>query len=262
MPAPKETLTQTGGTQILDRTVSILRSVSYGAEAGARLSDIVTDCQLPAPTVRRILKRLGELGLVAQDLETRRYFIGTFIAELAERTPRYGSTFDPYLPFIDEVHAGCGDTIYLLAQTGHDCYCACRKEASYAIRMGTLNTGDRLPIGIGAGSVAAMADMSDADIEFIIAENIGRYLRYGADFPDTLRQMISDTRRDGFCFSPSPVTPEVYGLGVNLPRIGNAPRIGISIATIRTRLEGDARQERLAIIEKAIERHLWPDSTV
>lgn len=247
---------QTQGTQILDRTVGILRSVSYGGEKGARLSDIVLDCNLPAPTVRRILKRLVELGLLAQDPETRRYFIGTFMAELAERTPRYGKVFDPYLPFIDEVHAGCGDTVYLLAQTGHDCYCACRKEASYAIRMGTLQAGERLPIGIGAGSVAAMADMRDDEIEFIITDNINRYLRYGPDFPDRLRRMIEDTRRDGFCFSPSPVTPEVYGLGVLLPRIGNAPRLGISVATIRSRLEGDARRHRLAIIERAIERHL------
>jgi len=252
MSASKETQ----GTQILDRMLSMLRSVSYGGERGARLSDIVADCNLPAPTVRRILKRLAELGLVAQDAETRRYFIGPFMAELAERTPRYGKVFEPYLPFIDEVHAGCGDTVYLLAQSGHDCYCACRKEASYAIRMGTLQAGDRLPIGIGAGSVAAMADMADEEIEFIIGENISRYRRYGADFPDRLRKMIADTRRDGFCFSPSPVTPEVYGLGVLLPRIGNAPRLGISVATIRSRLEGEARQTRLEIIDRAIERHL------
>ncbi|GGA75031.1 IclR family transcriptional regulator [Nitratireductor aestuarii] len=257
MSAPQETQ----GTQILDRTVGILRSVSYGGDAGARLSDIAADCNLPAPTVRRILKRLVELGMLAQDAETRRYFVGTFLSELSERTPHYGNVFEPYMPFVDEVHAGCGDTIYLLAQSGHDCYCACRKEASYAIRMGTLQAGQRLPLGIGAGSVAAMADLPDDDIEFIIRDNIMRYRRYGDDFPDRLRRMIEDTRRDGFCFSPSPVTPEVYGLGVLLPRVGTAPRLGISVATVRSRLEGDARRMRLELIERAIERHLSSDNS-
>src|SRR5690606_37354887 len=129
MSAPQETQ----GTQILDRTVGILRSVSYGGDAGARLSDIAADCNLPAPTVRRILKRLVELGMLAQDAETRRYFVGTFLSELSERTPHYGNVFEPYMPFVDEVHAGCGDTIYLLAQSGHDCYCACRSESGRAV---------------------------------------------------------------------------------------------------------------------------------
>ena len=59
--------TRPQGTQMIDRTVALMRLVATYCPTGVRLTDLAEESGLPAPTARRILKRLVDHGLIAQD---------------------------------------------------------------------------------------------------------------------------------------------------------------------------------------------------
>jgi hypothetical protein len=65
-----------GGAQTIDRAATLLLLVGRAGPSGARLSDLVDQCGLSKPTIRRMLLALVRAGLLDQDLETRRYHIG------------------------------------------------------------------------------------------------------------------------------------------------------------------------------------------
>ena len=60
------------GTQSIDRATTLLLLVGRAAPAGARLSELTQQCDLPKPTVRRMLLALVRAGLLEQDAETRK----------------------------------------------------------------------------------------------------------------------------------------------------------------------------------------------
>ncbi|MBL0406719.1 helix-turn-helix domain-containing protein, partial [Microvirga aerilata] len=65
-----------GGAQSIDRAATLLLLVGRAGPSGARLSELVEQCDLSKPTVRRMLLALVRAGLLDQDPETRRYYIG------------------------------------------------------------------------------------------------------------------------------------------------------------------------------------------
>ena len=73
---------QASGTQSIDRAVQLLRLVASQGTGGARLTDLAYEAGLTPPTARRILKRLTDHGLAAQDAETQRYSLGSLVYEL------------------------------------------------------------------------------------------------------------------------------------------------------------------------------------
>ncbi|HCJ74596.1 MAG TPA: transcriptional regulator, partial [Agrobacterium sp.] len=64
------------GARAVDRALALLSMVGRHAERGVSLSGIVAESGLNKPTARRLLLALIRAGLVEQDEETRRYYLG------------------------------------------------------------------------------------------------------------------------------------------------------------------------------------------
>jgi DNA-binding IclR family transcriptional regulator len=62
--------------QTFVRAFMLLRSVASRKGDGASLSDLIASSGLTKPTVRRLLISLMDNGLVEQDPESRRYYVG------------------------------------------------------------------------------------------------------------------------------------------------------------------------------------------
>jgi acetyl-CoA synthetase len=69
------------GAQALERTFLLLREVAARGNRGARLTDLAADTGFNKATVRRLLAAMIRAGLLEQDEDTRRYFLGaeTFV---------------------------------------------------------------------------------------------------------------------------------------------------------------------------------------
>lgn len=64
------------GAQSLERAIALLRELASHGNRGARLTDLVSDSGFTKGTVRRLLATLIRHGMVEQNEDSRRYFLG------------------------------------------------------------------------------------------------------------------------------------------------------------------------------------------
>ena len=78
------------GTQSIERALLLLREIAAHNRAGSRLLDLATRTGLQRPTVHRMLKCLTLEGMVQQDPDTHRYYLGSMVFELGlTAAPRF-----------------------------------------------------------------------------------------------------------------------------------------------------------------------------
>lgn len=243
------------GTQSVDRAVELLRFVSEHSAQGIRLVDATRRTGLSKPTAHRLLRALEKHGLVKLDANSGRYTLGAeafVIGTLA--TEQYG-IHRAALPFLAELSHLTQDTAFLLVRRNWHAVCLHREEGSYPIRSHALQPGDRHPLGIGSGSMAILATMSDDAIEEALranAEEIKR--RWPASSVRALRADIQRTREVGYSFNPGHLNPGSCGVGVAVIGARGECEGALSIAAIESRLSKTRRREIGALLQKAATR--------
>ena len=247
--------------QTLDRAVRILTCLGHSGEQGMRLVDLQRALGLTRPTVHRILASLLQHGLVASDENSRTYRLGWEAAVLGWSAVRGG--YD-----LREVAQGAmsrladetGETAVLCVCSRLDLVCIDRKTGDYPIKVFTVEIGTRRPLGVGAGSIAVLASMSDED-----ALSALDALR---SYPDQLRRGIVPAmraaRKAGYAVSDGLVLPNVRGVGVAIrdPRGMAIGSLGVASITDRASDERIAEFAAMLVREQArIERALRDKTT-
>jgi DNA-binding IclR family transcriptional regulator len=248
------------GTQSIDRATTLLLLVGRAAPAGARLSELTQQCDLPKPTVRRMLLALVRAGLLEQDAETRTYHLGPEAYVLGTLASRRFGLHPISVGSLVRICEATGDTAFL--SVPHDIYSIClhREEGSYPIRSYALHAGDRHPLGIGAGSLALLAALSDGEVEQVLrgtAEILKE--KYPTYSPSLLRELVKEARSKGFALNAGLTLPGSWAIGVPITGRNGRPIGALSIAAIESRMD-EARQQELAPLLKKevawIERRL------
>lgn len=233
------------GTQSIERALRLLHLVGATRDQGARLTDLVAAMDLNNPTVRRLLLALVEGGMIEQDPDTRRYFLGSEVHVLGTLASSRFSLQRVALDGIARLAAVSEDTTFL--SIARDTYAVClhREEGSFPIRTHVLQPGDRHPLGVGAGSLAILSALPDESVDEAIGANARvieeRYPRYS---PLVLRGLVREARHQGFALNRGLIMPGSWGIGA--PITSSAGRVlgALSIAAIESRL-GDIRQREL-----------------
>jgi len=234
------------GTQSIERAISILALVSQAAGAGASLTDLVARSGLKQPTVHRLLSALGRSGLVEQDDDTRRYHLGyeSYVLGILA-APRFGLHRLAQGSVARLAHVS-EDTAFLTVRRGLFSVCVHREEGTYPIRAHVLSVGDRHPLGVGAGSIALLAALPDAEVDAILDGNAALYeQRYPALSLDGLRGLVAETRLRGFSAHRGLIFPGSWGIGVVVRDEHGHPTAALSIGAAESRLNNSARQDSL-----------------
>lgn len=245
------------GTQSIERVVAMLRVVASRGRSGMRLNDVVAASGLPTSTCFRMLQRLEVEGLVERHPVTRKYFLGPLLHELGllarprvELAERCEATL---AELADETH----DTVYLSERRGLEAVCTARALGSYPIKALTLDVGIRRPLGVGAGGLAILCALGEAEADEIVAANARRYAKLSVLDAARVRDAVREGRERGYAFLDSPVFPGTAALGVAFP--AHAPFAAISVAAISARLDATRRVEVAAALQRqvrALERAL------
>jgi DNA-binding IclR family transcriptional regulator len=239
-----------GGAQSIDRAATLLLLVGRAGPFGARLSEIVEQCDLPKPTVRRMLLALVRAGLLDQDPETRRYYIGPEIYVLGTLASARFGIHPISLRSLVRLSQETGDTAFLSVPRGVYSICVHREEGPYPIRVHALHAGDRHPLGVGAGSLALLSALPDHEVEEVIAANAEVLAeKYPNHQPSVLRTLIRETRAKGYALNPGLILPSSWGVGVPIRGVDGRPIGALSIAAIESRLS-EARQPEIASLLK------------
>ncbi|WP_245444491.1 IclR family transcriptional regulator [Microvirga sp. KLBC 81] len=239
------------GAQAIDRAATLLLLVGRAGPSGARLSDLVEQCNLSKPTVRRMLLALVRAGLLDQDLETRRYYLGPEIYVLGTlASARFGIHSISLRPLI-RLSQETGDTAFLSVPRDLYSICVHREEGPYPIRVHALHAGDRHPLGVGAGGLALLAALPDKEVEEVLAANADVLAnQYPSFSPGVLRSLIRDTRARGYAINPGMMLSDSWAIGVVIRGSDGRPIGALSIAATESRLSEERQRELVPLLKR------------
>lgn len=235
-------------TQSLDRAIGLLEEVVNHAASGAALGALAEQARLSKPTAHRLLNGLRKLGLVDYDEKSRLFFPGLKLYRMGLASAARFDLVQLAQPGMALLAEETGDTVYLSLRAGDSALCVARQTGSFPIRTLTLEVGDYRPLGLGAGSLALLAALPDAEVEQVIARNRDKLAPHANFDPANLRAMVRQTREQGHSLNDGKMLPEMAAIGVTVHDVAGRPAAALSIATITSRMRPERRASIVALL--------------
>ncbi|HEX6959393.1 MAG TPA: IclR family transcriptional regulator [Ferrovibrio sp.] len=243
------------GTQSIGRAVALLRLVAAQGMKGAGLSSLVEASGLAKPTCRRILLALIDAGLIEQDPQTRRYFLGPEAYVLGTlATERYG-IHRFAMESVTRLAQGTGDAAFVQVRRDWSVVCLHREDGPFPIRSHVLAAGDRHPLGAGAGGIALLAALSDEDGERAILANQQLLAeRYPKLTRALLEDLVAEARQQGYGFNRGILFPGSWGIGMAVRDAQGRADFCLSLAAIEARMTPDRVPHLVALLQSEVDR--------
>jgi DNA-binding IclR family transcriptional regulator len=242
-----------GGAQAVDRSMALLGLVARHPDQGITLSDLVAVSGLNKPTVRRILLALIRAGMVEQNDQTRRYYLGQEAYLLGTLASRRHGFLDIATEAAIRLARDTGDASFVSVRRGSSSLCMHREDGAYPIRTYALIAGQAHPLGIGAGSLAMLATLPDDEMTVVLATNRAVIDR---DFPtltmDEINSHIAQTRTNGFSVNPGLIFSDSWGIGMVFRQPDGTVAGALSIAAVENRMQSTRRDELVAQLRAAV----------
>lgn len=242
------------GAQSIQRALSLLNLVGLIAGergSGASLSEVASISGRPKASVHRMLQALIAMGYVER-LDEGGYRLGVqsqILGQLAQKSvdPLVTESESSLLRLAELSQ----DTAFLTLRTGSYSICARREEGFGEILNNALSVGDRHPLGIGAGSLAILSELSPAEVDAQFEANAQIFdERYPKVSIAALRDIIDRARVDGFVHNPGLFAQGSWAVGVPLKIRGSRPRAALSIASIADRVTGSRVDRLIALLRR------------
>ena len=157
---------QPGTFNAIQKVCAIMRVLAQNSPL--RLTEIAEATSLNKATTLRILVSLIEEGFVSRVAGAKTYELGQearVMAISARRTVDIAELAQPSLLRLSERSA---DTALLSVRSGVEALYLARSVGSHPLQPNYLQIGSRRPLGVGAGSLALMVWLPDAEIDAII----------------------------------------------------------------------------------------------
>lgn len=230
---------------------AVLRSLT--AQGPARLSEIADLAGLNRVTALRILDTLVKEGFVERQGEPARYIFGPEIAAMAGAASRTTDLLALAAPGLIRLAAETEDTALLSVRVNVESVCLGRQTGIYPIQANFLEVGSRRPLGVGAGSMALLAWMSDSEIDAVLEVNAPALRPYPRIDNDVLRGHIQRARVAGYVLMVDIVVEKMSAIGVPIRSASGAVLGSLSVAALTERILGRERA-LVTSMQKEVER--------
>lgn len=250
-----DTSHEPSGTQSIERAAALLRLLAGARNRGAGLSELVEGSQLAKPTCRRILLALIEAGLVEQNGETRRYFLGPEAYVLGVvAAGRYG-IHQLASEGVRRLAHDTGDAAFLQVRRDLEVVCLQREDGDYPIRSHVLAGGDRHLLGIGAGGIALLAALPDDEVEDILRLNAAPLAeRYSAIPQSLIREQLAEARETGWGINRGTLFPESWGIGMVVRDAAGRSNACLSLAAPAGRMGDDRLPDLVRLLRDEVRK--------
>jgi len=145
------------------------------------------------------------------------------------------------------------DTVFLVIRSGNDALVIDRVEGAFPIRTLTHEVGQRVPLGIGAGSTSLLASLPQNEVQEIIRANSNRYQRYNNRTAEDVQKQVLQCRNKGFALSIGNVMPEAIAVGSAIVDENGKAVAAVSVAAIAQRMKPPRREHIVHLILKEIQ---------
>jgi DNA-binding IclR family transcriptional regulator len=238
------------GASGVRRALSLLRVLGAGDPQGMRLKDIAGESGMSQPSVHRAMRALIAEGFVEQLGTSRKYRLALDFFVLAACAGHADGLRNLARPALLRLSATLGDTIFLLVRNGFDAVCLDRIEGPFPIRSFTGDIGGKVPLGLGQGSLAILANLPEDEREAVIRFNVPRLLDRGFMDEVGLRMQIENVRAMGWASINTGLIPGMAGVGVPIHDAGGQAVAALSIGTLAERLRDDRLPVVVSLLQK------------
>jgi len=239
------------GTQSIERALLLMREIAAHNRGGSRLLDLANRTALQRPTVHRMLKCLAHEGMVQQDSDTHRYYLGSMAFELGlTAAPRFNLREIAH-PGMARIAEATGDTVFLTQRSGPDSVCIDRHEGTFPIKTFTLEIGMRRPLGFGTGSLAILAALPEEEIQTIVNSNLARFEEMGMTTA-MLTPQIKKAQKLGYSMREAPSVAGVRSVGCAIRNQAGIAFAALSVSTISSRMTEKRVLEISALLKNEV----------
>lgn len=238
------------------KVCAVLRSLM--AKGPVRLSEVAEIAGLNRVTTLRILDTLVKEGFVERRGAPARYVFGPEVAAMAAVSSRATDLLALSAPSLIRLAAETEDTALLSVRVNVESVCLGRQTGAYPIQANFLQVGSRRPLGVGAGSMALLAWMTDSEIDAVLEVNAPALLPYPRINDAVLRSHIQRARALGYVLMVDIVVEKMSAIGVPIAD-GSGTVIGsLSVAALTERILSREQLIAAAMLREAarIEREI------
>lgn len=230
------------GSQSVDRALALLSLIGREPGHGVSLAELVDRSGISKPTVRRLLLALMRARLVEQEPEGRRYGLGEEAFVLGVLAGRRHGVLELAMESLRKLSADTQDTSFLTVRRDHFAVCLHREEGTYPVRTHALQAGQQHPLGVGAGSLAILAELADEEIASVVEANAALLERdYPGFAPAVLEDDVAETRRLGYALNPGRLVASSWGMGLAFRYPDGRIAGAFSLAAIDSRMLPERR---------------------
>lgn len=230
------------------RALGILRVVGAAEAGGIRLKDVAEQAGCRQPAAHRALQDLVAEGFVEQVEGGRRYRLTLALFTLAAGAAQTDGLRDLARPALLRLSATLSDSVFLLVRNGFDAVCLDRVEGPFPIRTFTGDIGGRVPLGIGQGALAILANLPEVEREAVISFNMPRLMDRGFLDEAELRTVLAKARADGWVSRNAGLIPGMAGVAVPVFDAQGRVVAALSIGTLMERLKEDRLANVVSIL--------------
>ncbi|MBB6576214.1 DNA-binding IclR family transcriptional regulator [Comamonas odontotermitis] len=234
----------------LHRSFVVLRALAAHQKEGVRVTHLAKEIGLTQATTHRLLQGLVQEGVVEQDQQHKLYRLGLDLFSLAALAGGVQDLRSLARPVLLRLSASLSDTVILLVRSGFDAVCLDRIEGQFPIRTFTGDIGGRVPLGVGQGSLAILANLPDAEREEVLRYNLPRIQHYNVYDEVYMRTEIDRTLRQGYTARNSGLLEGMAGLAAPVFDRNGHVVAALSIGTHTARLN----EERLPAVRDMLLR--------
>lgn len=240
------------GTQSISRVIQALKIIAQYGENGMRLIDLAEMLSLPRPTIHRLLKALTVEGMLVQESDSRRYKLGPLVFELGLVAAHRFNLRDLCEPVLQELSQSTGDTAFLFVRSGNDAVCLNRKQGTYPIQTPSLPIGNRQPLGVNAGGLALLANLTPKETDLVLSNIAPHLANYGNLNVEELRQLTDRAKERGYAAIANWAVPGVSAVGMPVISPSGITVAALTIAATETRMTPERINEILPLLSGAV----------
>jgi DNA-binding IclR family transcriptional regulator len=226
----------------VQRACRILQVLSDSRNA--RLTEIATAAGQDKATTLRLLDMLAREGFVVRDPASKRYALGPEVFVLGAAAAARFDIRPIARPSLIRLAASFEDSAILSVVRGAESVCVDVEPGSFPIRATYLEVGSRRPLGAGAGSLALLSWMPDAEVEALMPSLLAGLARYPRITRKALARHIAASRERGYAVMLDLVVDKMGGIAMPICAPDGRPVAAISVAGLTERIV--ARERALA----------------
>ena len=225
------------GIQVIARTASLLRALSANVE-GLTPQEIADECDIPRPTVYRLVKALASEDFVRL-LPSGRILIGPGLMRVAIANTR--DIRHDMRPFLEQLAREIdGHTEEAVLYDGEALFVD--QYIKRRVMRAVTNVGTRGPLHCSANGKALLASLSPAEMEDLLPAHLVRMTENTITDREALRMEIAEVRRTGLAYDLEEYTIGVCACGASVRSLmGDV----VSIAAVVTKEQWDEHREKI-----------------